>query len=737
MPFVVWSRRSQTMVRLGLCLVLLITALVPVPARANAESARATVARELVQAALSAQATNEPAALSAPLSIARTQSAVTLDEAEDGLVTLSFSVTNTLPPLIAPPVVPGATYTESIRLVADFDRAADPNTAHSVLLTTALPTGVQFVRAVPAPERSGSALAWALADLPPQATLSVTLTVRAAGSAGPLTDEAQAWAMLHGRPVQASSAPVGLVADDLAPWLQRTPDADHLDPFIVAQAAALGHDSTRIVAFVNGLGFEPYLGSLRGARGTLWSAAGNSLDRTSLLIALLRASGVPARYRHGSLADERARELLASMFPPALGTIGFIPADTPVSNPAEDELLLSETRDHWWVEAFVPGQGWRDLDPAFSTTPGQTFVATVAADGSDRVAEPSAAQRHTVALRLRVEQHNVLSNALQGGLASSYPLSVTLNSFSLVGEPVNLEHLVNQRTQGGMVFANQITDYTPSFIIGDEAIIGQNYQDFVTNFPLATRITMGVWLEIVTRGPDGSSERHERVLADRAGFVARRGGATQLPEIGQTPLISEDQVYSLLIAPSTVPLEAVNRAAVGSDAIVRESQAGYTLIESLQGASQQQLTERLPELRAAQLNVQTGVRLSQELLLLQFAAESDFATARLGEQLRVRPVLTTPRVLIASWETRDDVAELRLDLRSNARRTIVYPGQSWEGLIAFNLARGLLDGELESDVLARLSGRPVVSVANILRQAQAEGIPLTRISASSLDLLER
>ncbi|PDV97447.1 FG-GAP-like repeat-containing protein [Candidatus Chloroploca asiatica] len=735
MLLVASSRRRHALVRLGLCLVLLITAIAPVPARAKAEFARSIGAYDRVQAALSAQATNEPAALSAPLSIARSQSAVTLDEAEDGLVTLSFSVTNTLPPLVAPPVTPGATYTESIRLVAGFNRAADPNTAHSVLLTTALPTGVQFVRAVPAPERNGSALAWALADLPPQATLSVTLTVRAAGSAGPLTDEAQAWAMLHGRPVQASSAPVGLVADDLAPWLQRTPDADHLDPFIVAQAAALGHDSTRIVAFVNGLGFEPYVGSLRGARGTLWSAAGNSLDRTSLLIALLRASGVPARYRHGSLSDERARDLLATMFPPALGTIGTIPPGTPVSDPNNDPLLLSETRDHWWVEAFLPSQGWRDVDPAFGLEPGQTFVSTVATDGSDRVAEPPAAQRHTVDLRLRVEHYSVLSSAVQGGLESSYPLSVTLNSFSLVGEPVNLEHLTNQRAQGGALFSGLITDYTPSFIIGDEAFVGQNYQDSVTNFPLATRITVGVWLEIVTRGPDGTTERHERALADRAGFVARRGGSVELPDLGQTPIISEDQVYSLLIAPSTVPPEALSRAAVGSDAIVRDSQAGYALVSGLQGASEQQLTERMPELRAAQRNVQAGVRLSQELLLLQFAAESDFATARLGEQLRVRPVLTTPRVLIASWETRDDVAELRLDLRSNERRTIVYPGQSWEGLIAFNLARGLLDGELESGVLERLSGRPVVSVANMLRQAEADGIPLVALNTDQLDML--
>ena len=59
---------------------------------------------------------------------------------------------------------------------------------------------------------------------------------------------------------------------------------------------------------VRGFGYESYLGSLRGTRGTLWSKAGNALDKSSLLIAMLRASGVPARYRHGTLDAARTSE---------------------------------------------------------------------------------------------------------------------------------------------------------------------------------------------------------------------------------------------------------------------------------------------------------------------------------------------------------------------------------------------------------------------------------------------
>ena len=53
------------------------------------------------------------------------------------------------------------------------------------------------------------------------------------------------------------------------------------------------------------------------------------------------------------------------MFPKPTNVIGRIPPGMPVSDPANDLKLLAETQDHWWVEAYLPGQGWRGLDPSF------------------------------------------------------------------------------------------------------------------------------------------------------------------------------------------------------------------------------------------------------------------------------------------------------------------------------------------------------------------------------------
>lgn len=96
------------------------------------------------------------------------------------------------------------------------------------------------------------------------------------------------------------------------PLLMSTPEFDLADPFLVEKANELGKDPQRIFAFVRDeIGFESYTGSLRGARGALWSKAGNALDKASLMIALLRISGVPARYIQGTLPDDRAKELIS------------------------------------------------------------------------------------------------------------------------------------------------------------------------------------------------------------------------------------------------------------------------------------------------------------------------------------------------------------------------------------------------------------------------------------------
>jgi hypothetical protein len=259
-----------------------------------------------------------PPSLVNPISVSRMQSAYTRADALGSTLVITFTVTNNQAPVSIPEIPDGATVTDTIEAVAAIDFGQDPNTIHNVLLTDALlPANATFVSVWPMPDRSSDSLAWNLGNIPPLGSITATLTVQLPGGGGEFVDldtGATAWGMRQGRAVSASTAPASLAPDGFAEWLIWTVDADYYDEYMVQKAAELGNDWQRIFAYVRSLEYESYKGSLRGTRGTLWSEAGNSMDQASLLIAMLRGSGIPARYRHGMLSTERAQELILSMF---------------------------------------------------------------------------------------------------------------------------------------------------------------------------------------------------------------------------------------------------------------------------------------------------------------------------------------------------------------------------------------------------------------------------------------
>jgi len=153
---------------------------------------------------------------------------------------------------------------------------------------------------------------------------------------------------------------------------------------------------------------EPYPGVLKGARGTLVTRGGNSLDRALLLAAILKHNGVEAKIAHGTLPPEQAQNLLRQIAesPGSLEQIirsvsGHVPSVTltdhqrelgkrladqsqqagsalreavekslPLLQPAVKAGLnptitsrqLEIVQDHYWVQATIGDQN-TDLDP--------------------------------------------------------------------------------------------------------------------------------------------------------------------------------------------------------------------------------------------------------------------------------------------------------------------------------------------------------------------------------------
>jgi hypothetical protein len=137
-------------------------------------------------------------------------------------------------------------------------------------------------------------------------------------------------------------------------------------PEIRSLAASLGNDPVKMYEYVrNTIDFEPYYGSRKGAAETLAEGSGNDMDTASLLIALYRVSGIPARYVQGVVdvpidkamnwvgvekAEAAAKLFSAAGVPSSLITSGGKP-----------KWLRIE---HCWVEVYVPYEDYRGVGAA-------------------------------------------------------------------------------------------------------------------------------------------------------------------------------------------------------------------------------------------------------------------------------------------------------------------------------------------------------------------------------------
>lgn len=160
--------------------------------------------------------------------------------------------------------------------------------------------------------------------------------------------------------------------------LAETPDA-RFAAAIQGLAASLEGSALRIFNFVrNEIEFDPYVGSRRGAEETLRLRAGNDMDQASLLIALLRVSGIPARYATGrvEMDVEAACSWLGTESPAAAGSI-LATAGMGGATIYNGSEVVALQCNRVWVEAHLPfseyrGAGaasgeelWVPLDPAF------------------------------------------------------------------------------------------------------------------------------------------------------------------------------------------------------------------------------------------------------------------------------------------------------------------------------------------------------------------------------------
>lgn len=150
--------------------------------------------------------------------------------------------------------------------------------------------------------------------------------------------------------------------------------ADEITPEIQALARGLRHDPWRIYQYCwERVSFEPYWGSKKGATTTLLEGSGNCFDTASLMVALLKASGVAdVGYRYGQryFYPDELQSWLGILSPfagdgnpfPDLTTQQFrdkfnIPSTTTVTNTLKYEYLAFDYLVQSGVPLIMKGSG--------------------------------------------------------------------------------------------------------------------------------------------------------------------------------------------------------------------------------------------------------------------------------------------------------------------------------------------------------------------------------------------
>ena len=519
---------------------------------------------------------------------------------------------------------------------------------------------------------------------------------------------------------------------------------DPTDPYIIAEAAALNNDPNQIFAFVRDqVGFNAYSGSLRGARGTLWSMAGNSLDKSSLLIALLGAAGVSAQYVQGTISLAQQQQLILSMFPNQYQVTGCPPANGTLATPAADPTLLADLSNHFWVE-FGPSN--TPADPSFSGDK----IGTVPGTPTTAFTTIPAALQHTVTFRLDIEEYEQASAlfGLGDGISTTEVLNQTFATTDLIGVPVTVGNFVSGSAAGIVISATTFT-YSPYLRLGsdlsepnnDQVVQGQSYQEVYTNFPLGTEVLTGVFVNIDVNDPGVATQTYQRAMLDRIGYAARQGNVSVQIQLASTPTpaLQAVSLQTYLVSPSaigtslTAPLPAVAAA---------QDQVYQTLTaETLTIPADTQDPAQVAILQDAMQAAQLQLVMLQRVVLFGFQASSENTTSVAGIGALVLAYENSPRVLdfSSSVSQTDDTVQLELDLRKDSVYAVPYPVQQASAAATFQGARGVLESALESQfadsVAAAISGtNPTVATGamDIFLAAQSAGIAFQQFTASSI-----
>ncbi|HDM75845.1 MAG TPA: hypothetical protein ENG51_05165, partial [Deltaproteobacteria bacterium] len=528
-------------------------------------------------------------------------------------------------------------------------------------------------------------------------------------------------------------------------WLSSTVDADYDDRFIQEKLTEIGTGIDAAFGFVRDeISYEAYVGSLRGARGTMWSRAGNSLDQASLLIALLRSQGIACRYAHGRLSDDDAKILISSMFDPEAmaNAVGYIPERYSRADPVNDPELLSQVKDHWWVELEEGTQ----VDPTFRDGTPRTSVEETFFEVPDNL-------RHKVTIRLKAEFHNMLSQ-----YTYKTPLDVTFTTAEVYGRPLTLGHFVSTYQPPSLIGGFKTYTYSPYLIVEDNdndpsnnhIIQGKSYQEFFSSLiPMANSTLTKLTLEIEVDDPGKESEVRSRDLLDRVGYAARHGTAQPKPVDTQKPAIMELEQTTIFITPGFISWDGVEPLQEALRNLSEQANVLASKVDAVMEKDPAQWTAEDKNIVKEHTNISRSIeRLGCNITGALFLSDSDYYTGVMSKRQLALAYYDSPRLTLVMTRVKftanadETTLSLALDLRRNSIHVIPYPGQNEKMPFLFNMRKGMLDSRIEFMLVKKLLSsttevrRMAPSAMTVLEAARNQGIPI-KVLAGPKDIPTR
>ncbi len=508
-----------------------------------------------------------------------------------------------------------------------------------------------------------------------------------------------------------SSRPLQLFSTGLGNRPRYVPlqPADPADPYIVAQANALSRDPNQIFAFVRDqIGFEAYLGSVRGARGTLWAKAGNSLDRASLLVALLGAAGFTAQYEHANIGGQTVQnDLIRSMFPQVGTIVGCVPPTASIDDPISNGVAQQGTNDYYWVQ-YGPSNIALDFNVT-GAAPGQTFRSP---DSNFTTVPTNLRQQVTV--KINAELYAQASGLFGFGPSTVNVLTQAFDASALVGNILTVGNLVTGAGGGALDISSTSFTYTPYIVVGsggpdltqDPIIVGTPYQELYTSFPLGSQVLTGLFLEIDALDTQYTQHAYTHTLFDRLGPAARAGTAnvslslppTPAPALTEFDLVSVNvnssrQLAASLTAQQTRLTNAYN-AYENIKTALQALPASGTLTASQQQTLQQGTT--------------AGENLTiaeNELITMGFNYTADLLTTQLETGYLSRVYPNSPRITIAHSFFNGGNTQEMLDVMKNDMLVIDGHGQNRQAPYWEEVIRGMLESLMEASILNQATGQ--------------------------------